>query len=113
MTALSVPGDVRESLRACKLIHRWNDLAVAAHAAVRFHEISQAVEKLPPGDREERHWEHAVLEGLIVRSAEGEGPRSLQQTYEAFGATKRKKQLKVPATPWRTFTSTSLTLLYK
>jgi hypothetical protein len=33
---LSVPGDVRESLRrlrACKLIHRWNDLAVAAHAA--------------------------------------------------------------------------------
>lgn len=95
---LSVPGDVRESLRrlrACKLIHRWNDLAVAAHAAVRFHEISQAIENLTPGDRAERHWEHAVLEGLIVRSAEGEGPRSLQQTYEAFGATKRKKQLKV------------------
>jgi hypothetical protein len=96
---LNVPGDVRESLRrlrACKLIHRWNDLAVAAHAAVRYHEISQAVEKdMTPGDREERHWEHAVLEGLIVRAVDGQGPRSLQQTYEAFGATKRKRKLKI------------------
>jgi hypothetical protein len=96
---LSVPGDVRESLRrlrTCKLIHRWNDLATAARAAVRYHEISQAIEKdMTPGDREERHWEHAVLEGLIVRATDGQGPRSLQQTYEAFGATKRKRKLNI------------------
>jgi hypothetical protein len=97
---LSVPGDIRESLRrlrACKLIHRWNDLAVAAHATVRFHEISQGEgqENISPGDRTERHWDRTILESLIVRSTEGEGPRSLEQTYEAFGATKRKKQLKI------------------
>ncbi len=95
---LSVPGNLRESLRrlrAGKLIHRWNDLAVATHAAVRFHEISQAVENLTPNDRDERHWEHAILDSLIARSTDGEGPRTLQQTYEAFGATKRKKQLNI------------------
>ena len=57
----SVPGDVRESLRrlrACKLIHRWNDLAVAAHAAVRFHEITQPADGLSPGDASERQQMH-------------------------------------------------------
>jgi DNA-binding GntR family transcriptional regulator len=95
---LGVPGDVRESLRrlrACKLIHRWNDLAVAAHAAVRFHEISQIIGRLSPGDFLERDWEQAVLEILLARSVDGEGPCTEQQLYEAFGATKRKKQLKI------------------
>ena len=95
---ISVPGDVRDSLRrlrACKLIHRWNDLAVAAHAAVRFHEITQPGDGLSPGDASERHWDKAVLEGLLARSADGEGPRTAQQTYEAFGATKQKKRLQI------------------
>jgi hypothetical protein len=42
--AISTPGDVRDSLRrlrAAKLIHRSNDLALASHPAVRFHEITQ------------------------------------------------------------------------
>ena len=37
------PGDVRDSLRrlrSSRLIHRWNDLAVASHPVVRFHEIN-------------------------------------------------------------------------
>jgi hypothetical protein len=95
---IGVPGDVRDSLRrlrACKLIHRWNDLAVAAHAAVRFHEITQPADVLSPGDASERHWDKAVLEGLLARSADGEGPRTAQQTYEAFGATKQKKRLQI------------------
>ncbi|HEY5260731.1 MAG TPA: hypothetical protein VIJ33_01300 [Solirubrobacteraceae bacterium] len=95
---ISVPGDVRDSLRrlrASKLIHRWNDLAVASHPAVRFFEITQPAANLSPGDYEERHWDQAVLEGLLARSAAGEGPRTEQQTYEAFGATKRKKLIKV------------------
>ena len=91
---LSVPGDVRNSLRslrACKLIHRWNDLAVASHPAVRFHEITQPGDDLSPGDARECHWDQAVLESLLVRSADGEGPRTEQQTYEAFGARKQKR----------------------
>ena len=95
--AIGVPGDVRDSLRrlrASKLIHRWNDLAVAAPAAVRFHELTQGVENLTPATHE-RLDDKAVLEGLLVRSADGEGPRSEQQIYEAYGATKRKKQLEI------------------
>lgn len=93
---ISVPGDVRDSLRrlrASKLIHRWNDLAVASHPAVRFHEINHGDGEKNPGEASERHWERAVLEGLLVRSAEGEGSITEQQTYEAFGATKKKKRL--------------------
>lgn len=58
-----------------------------------FHEITQAVDDVSPGEAEERHWECAVLESLLVRSADGEGPRSEEQTYEAFDAKKRKKRL--------------------
>ena len=96
--AVNIPGDVRDGLRrlrASKLIHRWNDLAVAAHAAVRFHEITQPADGLSPGDASERHWDKAVLEGLLARSTDGEGPRTAQQTYEAFGATKQKKRLQI------------------
>jgi hypothetical protein len=95
---ISVPGDVRDSLRrlrASKLIHRWNDLTVASHPAVRFHEITQPGDDLSPGDARERDCDRAVLEGLLVRSADGEGPRTEQQTYEAFGATKQKKRLAI------------------
>ena len=93
--AISAPGDVRDSLRrlrACKLIHRWNDLAVASHPAVRFYEITQGGD---PDSAKERHDDKAVLEGLLVRSADGEGPRSEEQIYEAFGARKRKQQLAI------------------
>ena len=91
---ISTPGDVRDSLRrlrTSRLIHRWNDLAVASHPVVRFHEINQPGDGLSPGEARERHWDKAVLEGLLVRSADGEGPRTEQQTYKAFGAKKKKK----------------------
>jgi len=93
--AISTPGDVRDSLRrlrASKLIHRWNDLALASHPAVRFHEITQGGD---PASAEERHYDKAVLEGLLVRSADGEGPRSEQQIHDAFGAKKQKKRLAI------------------
>ena len=93
--AISTPGDVCDSLRrlrACKLIHRWNDLAVASHPAVRFYEITQGAD---PDSAKERHDDKAVLEGLLVRSADGEGPRSEEQIYEAFGARKRKQRLAI------------------
>ena len=95
---IGVPGDVRDSLRrlrASKLIHRWNDLAVASHPAVRFHEINHGGGDPSPGEARECHWDKAVLEDLLVRSADGEGPRSEQQTYEAFGAKKKKKRLSI------------------
>lgn len=93
---IGVPGDVRDSLRrlrAAKLIHRWNDLAVASHPAVRFHEIHHGGGPPSPGEIKERHWDKAVLDGLLVRSADGEGPCTEQQTYEAFGASKQKKRI--------------------
>jgi hypothetical protein len=62
---------------------------------VRFHEINHGGGEESPGEVEERHWDKAVLEGLLVRSADGEGPRSEQQTYEAFGAKKKKKRLAI------------------
>ncbi len=95
---ISVPGDVRDSLRrlrSSKLIHRVNDLAFASHPAVRFHEINHGGENLSAGDANERHWDRAILESLLVRSAEGEGARSAQQTYETFGAKKQKKRLEI------------------
>lgn len=95
--ALSIPGDVRESLRrlrTCKLIQRWNDLAVAAHAAVRYCEITEGRAETP-NDADERHHEKAVLEGLLVRAADGEGPRTEQQILEAHGARKRKQRLAI------------------
>lgn len=95
--ALKVPGDVRESLRrlrACKLIQRWNDLAVAAHAAVRYCEITEGGAE-NPNDADERHHEKAVLEGLLVRAADGEGPRTEEQIFDAHGARKRKQRLAI------------------
>ncbi|MFI4984885.1 MAG: hypothetical protein ACHP93_03965 [Solirubrobacterales bacterium] len=92
---IGVPGDVRDGLRrlrASRLIHRWNDLAVASRPAVRFHEITQGVDR---DSAEERHHDKAVLEGVLVRSAEGEGPRSEAQIHEAFGAKKKKARLAI------------------
>ncbi len=95
---IGVPGDVRDSLRrlrSSRLIHRWNDLAVASRPVVRFHEINHGGGVPSPGDVEERHWDRAVLEGLLVRSADGQGPITEQQTYKAFGAKKKKKRLAI------------------
>jgi hypothetical protein len=97
---LRLPGDVRESLRrlrTCKLIHRWNDLSIAAHAAVRFNELTHAAadEDLAEGDRKERGADRALLETLLARSADGQAPATAHQLYEAFGAKKQKKRLTV------------------
>jgi DNA-binding PadR family transcriptional regulator len=93
--AISFPGDVRDSLRrlrASRLIHRWNDLASASRPAVRYYEITQGGD---PDSADERHHDKAVLEGLLVRAADGEGPRSEEQIFEAFGARKRKQRLAI------------------
>ncbi len=94
--AIRTPGDVRDSLRrlrTSKLIHRWNDLAVASRPAVRFHEITQVGNTACAED--ERPHDKAVLECLLAWSADGEGPRSEEQIYEAFGAKKRKQKLPI------------------
>jgi hypothetical protein len=84
-----------QRLHACNLIHRWHDLAVAAHAAVRFHEITHGCAGTSPGDREERHWDRAVLKSLLARSGESEAPPTPQQLYEAFGATDTRKRVDI------------------
>jgi hypothetical protein len=95
--AVKVPGDVRDSLRrlrANKLIHRWNDLATAAHAAVRHCEITQGRPE-NQNDEDERHHDKAVLEGLLVRAADGEGPRTDEQIFEAHAAKEHQQRLAI------------------
>ena len=91
---ISVPGDVRDSLRrlrASRLIHRWNDLAVASRPAVRFHEINHGGGVPSPGDAEERHWDKAVLEGLLVRSADGRRAASPSSRPTRRSVRKRRR----------------------
>ena len=50
---ISTPGHVPASLkrlRTAGLIHRWNDLATASHAAVYFHEITQSIDPAAEGE---------------------------------------------------------------
>jgi hypothetical protein len=93
--AISYPGDVNDSLRrlrASKLIHRWNDLATASRPAVRYYELTQGGD---PASAHERGDDKAVLEGLLVRSADSEGPRTEEQIFEAHGAHKRKQRIAI------------------
>jgi hypothetical protein len=89
---ISTPGHVPASLkrlRTAGLIHRWNDLVTASRSAVRFHEITQSGD---PASAEERHHDKAVLESLLVRSSDGQGPLSEEELWEAFSA-KEQTQL--------------------
>jgi hypothetical protein len=75
---VSTPGHVPASLkrlRVAGLIHRWNDLATATHAAVYYHEITQSKD---PDSRHEHVWDSAVLESLIVRGNDGQGPLTVE-----------------------------------
>ncbi|HTC72640.1 MAG TPA: hypothetical protein VK655_07110, partial [Solirubrobacteraceae bacterium] len=76
---VSTPGHVPASLKRLRvggLIHRWNDLATASHAAVYYHEITQRTD---PDSRHEHVWDSAVLESLIVRGNDGQGPLTVEQ----------------------------------
>ncbi len=91
---ISTPGHVPASfkrLRVAGLIHRWNDLATASHAAVYFHEITQSTDPAA----EDKHYDSAVLEGLLARGDDGEGPLSEQNLWDAFGAKKNKQKLRI------------------
>jgi hypothetical protein len=88
---VSTPGYVPASLkrlRVAGLIHRWNDLATATHAAVYYHEITQHTD---PDSRYAHVWDSAVLESLIVRGNDGQGPLTVEQFWHAFGAKKKHK----------------------
>jgi hypothetical protein len=92
---ISTPGHVPASLkrlRVAGLIHRWNDLVTASRSAVRFHEITQSDD---PASADERQRDKAVLESLLVRGSDGQGPLSEQEICEAFGAKKRKQRLAI------------------
>lgn len=71
--AISAPGHVPaslERLRTVGLVHRWNDLATASHAAVYYHEID-----FSDHDSEyECYWDRSVLESLLVRGRDRQGP---------------------------------------
>lgn len=93
--AVNVPGDVRDGLRrlrASKLIHRWNDLAVASHPAVRFHEITQGVD---PDSAHERRDDRTILEALLARSAADEGPLSEHDVSETFDAEEKARRIAI------------------
>jgi hypothetical protein len=92
---LSTPGHVPASLkrlRTAGLIHRWNDLATASHAAVYYHEITQSAYRASEG---EHRWDSAVLESLIVRGSDGQGPLTEQDLWDAFNAKDQKRQLEI------------------
>ena len=92
---IGTPGDVTASLtrlRAAGLIHRWSDLASATHAAVYFHEITQSLDSTAEG---EHHDDSAVLNSLIARANDGEGPLSEQEIGRAFDAAKRKLKARI------------------
>jgi hypothetical protein len=92
---ISTPGDIPASLarlHAAGLIHRWSDLASAAHATVYFHEIAQSLDSTAEG---EHHDDSAVLNGLIARANDGEDPLSEQEIGKAFDAGKRKLKARI------------------
>ncbi len=92
---LSTPGHVPANLkrlRTAGLIHRWNDLATASHAAVYYHEIIQSTD---PASKDEHQWDSAVLKSLIVRSSDGQGPLTEQDIWEAFNAKDEARRLNI------------------
>lgn len=92
---ISAPGDVAVSLarlHAAGVIHRWSDLASATNAAVYFHEITQSLDSTAEG---EHHDDSAVLNCLIARASDGEGPLSEQEIGKAFDAGKRKLKARI------------------
>lgn len=92
---ISTPGDVTASLarlHTAGVIHRWSNLATATHAAVYFHEITQSLDSTAEG---EHHDDSAVLNSLIARANDGEGPFSEQEIGKAFDAGKRKLKTRI------------------
>ncbi len=92
---VSTPGHVPASLkrlRVAGLIHRWNDLATASHAATYYHEITQHTD---PASTHEHHADKAVLESLIVRGNDGQRPLTEQDLWDAFSARKKKQKLRI------------------
>jgi hypothetical protein len=89
------PGYVSTSfkrLRAAGLIHRWNDLATATHAAAYYHQITQCAN---PESRQERHADRTVLGSLLVRGDYGQRPLSEQDLWDVFSAGKKKQKLRI------------------
>jgi hypothetical protein len=92
---ISTPGHVPASfkrLRVAGLIQRWNDLATASHAAVYYREITQRADR---ASEQEHHADRAVLESLIVRGNNGQGPLSEHDLWDAFSARKKKQKLRI------------------
>jgi hypothetical protein len=88
---ITTPGNVPDSLKRLRgdgLIHRWNDMATASYPAVYFYEITES----PPD--EQYHDNKAVLERLLVRSRNGEGPLPERAIHQAFGAKKNRRKLR-------------------
>jgi hypothetical protein len=76
---------------------------------VRFHEITQPGDDFSPGDANERHWDKAVLEGLLVRSADGEGraPNSRRAKRSAGGSRRSGARSPTHWTGWTALVSSN------
>jgi hypothetical protein len=95
---VKTPGHVPASfkrLRVAGLIHRWNDLATAAHVAIYYHEITQPTD---PASAHEHHDDSAVLDILIARGNDDQRPLSEHDLRGAIGAKKKKKKQKLRIT---------------
>jgi hypothetical protein len=71
---------------------------IASRPAVRFHEINRGGGDPSRLEVDDRYWDKAVLDVLLAHSADGEGPRSEQEIYDAFGASKKKRKLAIADT---------------
>lgn len=91
----STPGKVRyslERLHRAGLVHRWNGLVSASHAAVRFEDATLSEE--PGADCERRH-ENAVLNVLLENDATHESPMSEREIRRSLHARNDAHKLAV------------------
>lgn len=93
--ALGCLGDVEaglERLHRVGLVHRWNGMVSASHAAVRFSDTTLSDD---PGSAYERRREDAVLEVLLATNTDTGLPMSELELFGALDAKRTKQKLDV------------------
>jgi hypothetical protein len=70
-----------DRLQRAGLVHRWNGMVSASHAAVRFEDATLSEE---PGSECERRHENAVLGVLLETGASNENPMSEKEIRDAL-----------------------------
>lgn len=92
---ISASGNVAASLdrlHRTGLVHHWNGMVSATHAAVRFEDTTQSED---PGSEFERRHENAVLEVLLSSGSSHENPTPEKEIQRVLDAQKTKHKLAI------------------